>query len=127
MSTSALFIVTMYAVGCDVKPNHPTKAGTLPVVGFTVAADPAVLPLGTIVHIEGLGERMVHDVGAKVKGRHVDVFVATCKEAKTSTRMLRVLHWGGGRTSGRASVGQVPPDGRPHDGADGRAGGVPGE
>jgi 3D (Asp-Asp-Asp) domain-containing protein len=86
------WIITMYGVGCDVKPNHPTKAGTQPVVGFTAAADPAVLPIGSLVEIEGIGQRMIHDIGGKVKGLHIDVFVATCREAKTSYRRVRVLH-----------------------------------
>lgn len=89
------FVITMYGVGCDVKLNHPTKAGTQPVVGFTVAADPSVLPLGSIVHVEGLGVRMVHDVGSKVKGRHIDVFVDDCAAARDwgrRRRAVRIIH-----------------------------------
>ena len=90
-----LFVVTSYATGCDTRPGSRTKAGTLPVAGFTIAADPAVLPLGSIVRVEGLGERMVHDVGRAVRGRHVDVFARSCAEARQfgkQSRRLRVLH-----------------------------------
>lgn len=94
-----LFIITAYAVGCDVKPHSLTAAGTRPVAGFTVAADPTVLPIGSIVYIEDLGERMVHDTGGLVKGRHIDVFVDSCHEAwrinagrGTDYRHVRVLH-----------------------------------
>ena len=46
-------------------------------------ADPRVLPLGSIVRIEGLdGQRQVHDVGGAVRGRHVDVFTSSCSEAR---------------------------------------------
>ena len=92
-----LWLVTAYAVGCDVKPGSLTKAGTTPVAGFTVAADPRILPLGSIVYVEGWGQRMVHDVGGGVKGRHVDMFVSSCKEAKRirQRRRVTVLHVGG--------------------------------
>jgi len=95
MLAEAVFVVTMYATGCDTKPGHPTKSGTLPVAGFTAAADPKVLPLGSIVHIEGFGERMIQDIGGKVKGRHVDLFVHNCTFAREwgrRTRKVRVLH-----------------------------------
>lgn len=78
---SAVFVVTGYATGCDTRPGALTKSGKAPVVGVTVAADPAVVPLGSVVHIEGFGERVVHDIGGKVRGQHLDVFMASCGEA----------------------------------------------
>lgn len=97
--TAALFwTITAWATGCDTKPGALTKAGTKPVPGFTAAADPRVLPLGSIVWIEGLGQRVVHDVGGKVRGRHLDLFVESCGEARRwgkQTRLVRVLHVGG--------------------------------
>ncbi len=98
MIAAALFTITAYATGCDTLPGSRTKAGTLPVVGFTAAADPRVLPLGSIVWIEGLGERQVHDVGSSVRGRHVDVFVADCASARAWGRQrlsVRVVHRAG--------------------------------
>jgi 3D (Asp-Asp-Asp) domain-containing protein len=91
---SAAFVVTAYATGCDTLPGALTKSGVPPVVGLTVAADPAVIPLGSVVHIEGFGERVVHDVGGAVRGRHLDVFVASCGEARRfgkQRRQVRVL------------------------------------
>ena len=88
------FILTAYGIGCDAPGPH-TKAGTVPVDGFTVAADPLVLPMGAIIHIEGLGERMVHDIGGKVKGRHLDVFMDNCDDAWAfgkQRRIVRVIH-----------------------------------
>jgi 3D (Asp-Asp-Asp) domain-containing protein len=93
--TEAMFVVTMYAVGCDVKDAHPTKSGVMPIVDFTAAADPKVLPIGSIIHVEGHGERMIHDVGGKVKGRHVDLFVSSCSDARRWGRRnvrVRILH-----------------------------------
>ncbi len=94
----AVFVVTAYSIGCDAPGPH-TKAGTRPVAGFTVAADPAVLPIGSIIYIESLGERMVHDVGGLVRGRQVDVYVDSCREARGHGRQklkVRVLHSPGG-------------------------------
>lgn len=95
MLAETLFTITMYATGCDTKPGHPTKSGTQPVVDFTAAADPKVLPLGSIVFVEGFGERMIHDVGGKVKGQHIDLFVHDCTHARAwgrRMRNVRVLH-----------------------------------
>jgi 3D (Asp-Asp-Asp) domain-containing protein len=50
-----------------------------------IAADPRVLPLGTIVHIRAgtyTGTYKVTDTGGRIKGRIVDVYVPTYKEAK---------------------------------------------
>jgi 3D (Asp-Asp-Asp) domain-containing protein len=72
----------------------------VPVPGFTIAADVAVLPLGSIVEIEGVGERQVHDIGSGVRGRTLDVFFASCGEARAwgrRQRRVRVLHRGGSR------------------------------
>ncbi len=96
---AALWTVTAYSLKCDA-PGPLTRAGTHPVAGHTIAADPRVLPLGSIVHIEGLGERMVQDVGGAVKGRQLDLFVGSCSEARRwgrQTRRVRVLHRGGRR------------------------------
>lgn len=49
-----------------------------------IAADPRVLPLGTVVHLRSgsyTGTYRVMDTGGRIKGRLVDVYVATHKEA----------------------------------------------
>jgi 3D (Asp-Asp-Asp) domain-containing protein len=49
-----------------------------------VAADPKVLPLGTVVHIRAgryTGTYTVSDTGGRIKGRILDVYVPTYKEA----------------------------------------------
>jgi 3D (Asp-Asp-Asp) domain-containing protein len=96
---AALWTISAFGIGCDA-PGPFTKAGTRPVSGFTIAADPRVLPIGSIVVIEGLGERMVHDVGPAVRGLHLDVFMDDCKAAKrwgVPKRRVRILHIGGTR------------------------------
>lgn len=50
-----------------------------------IAADPKVLPLGTVVHIRAgnyTGTYRVTDTGSRIKGRIIDVYVPTYKEAK---------------------------------------------
>ncbi len=103
---SAVFVVTGYATGCDTRPGALTKSGRPPVVGVTVAADPSVVPLGSVVHIDGLGERVVHDIGAAVRGQRLDVFMASCGEAVQfgrQQREVRVVRLAAarGRRSGR--------------------------
>ena len=62
-----------------------TAAGTRP-AEKTVAADPAVLPLGSRIHISGLDDRYngvytVLDTGPKVRGHRVDLYMRDCREA----------------------------------------------
>ena len=71
-----------------------------------IAADPRVLPLGTVVHIRAgsyTGNYTVTDTGSRIKGRVVDVYVPTYKEAKQFGRRqvkIKVI----GKSSRRNSV-----------------------
>ncbi len=97
---AALWLVTQYGYSCDCRPGALTAAGTHPVAGHVAAADPRVLPLGSIVWIEGLGQRQIQDVGGGVRGRHLDVYVNDCREARAWGRQRRrvtVLHVPRGR------------------------------
>jgi 3D (Asp-Asp-Asp) domain-containing protein len=58
-----------------------TASGTAARAGRTVAVDPKVIPLGSRVYIEGIGERIAEDVGGAVKGRHIDVYLASVPQA----------------------------------------------
>ena len=51
-----------------------TFSGDFAHEGVTIAADLSVLPLGTVVYIEGIGERIVQDKGGAIKGNHIDLF-----------------------------------------------------
>jgi 3D (Asp-Asp-Asp) domain-containing protein len=52
----------------------------------TVAADPAVLPLGSRIRLTGAGkysgEYSVEDTGRKVDGNHIDIYLRSNAEAK---------------------------------------------
>lgn len=58
-----------------------TATGTTARAGRTVAVDPVVIPLGSRIYIEGLGERIAEDVGGGVKGNHIDVYLGTVPQA----------------------------------------------
>lgn len=62
--------------------GNPTTASGDPVApGVTVAADPDVMPLGTRIYIDGIGERVVQDTGGAIKGRKIDLAVESHQEA----------------------------------------------
>ncbi len=62
-------------VACSGTWGTDTYSGISAVEGVTVAADPNIFPIGTRVYIEGLGERIVQDVGGAIKGKRIDVYV----------------------------------------------------
>ena len=62
-----------------------TAAGTRVRAGV-VAADPAVLPLRTVIRVAGLMERYdrvytVLDTGRAIRGRRIDLYIHNCREA----------------------------------------------
>lgn len=68
-----------------------TASGMLPWESVTVAADRSLIPLWSILEIEGMGVRIVEDTGSAVKGRHLDVFVKDHETAKKfGVRYVRV-------------------------------------
>ena len=73
------FTATAYCTG------HVTATGTSVSAGV-VAADPAVLPMGTVIRITGAapydGSYRVLDTGARVRNRHVDLYIADCAAAR---------------------------------------------
>lgn len=82
-----------------------TKAGTVAHLG-TVAADPAFLPIGTEIRLHQVGvldaTYVVADTGAKVIGRHIDIYLPTPAAAhRFGTRIIwiQVLKWGEGDVS----------------------------
>jgi 3D (Asp-Asp-Asp) domain-containing protein len=56
-----------------------------------IAADPKILPLGTVVHIEGMGTYVVKDTGGAIKGRRIDIWVPSRAQAlKLGRKKIRV-------------------------------------
>ncbi|MEK6333753.1 MAG: 3D domain-containing protein [Acidobacteriota bacterium] len=75
-----------------------------------IAADPSVLPLGSRVRVEAgswSGEYLVADTGGAVKGRRIDIWIPTTREAMQFGRRvvkLTVLEFGGRRGKSMASA-----------------------
>ena len=46
-----------------------------------IAADPKVLPLGTVVEIRGMGQYVVKDTGRLIKGKRIDIWMPKRKDA----------------------------------------------
>jgi 3D (Asp-Asp-Asp) domain-containing protein len=57
---------------------RPTEKG--------VAADPALLPMGSTIRLSGLDKRynrvyIVMDTGSRIRGRRIDLYMKDCREA----------------------------------------------
>jgi hypothetical protein len=89
-----------------------------------IAADPHVLPIGSRVRIEAgsySGEYLVADTGGAVRGKHIDIWTPSAREAMRFGRRtvkLTVLQLGGKRRNtvsaqqrifSPASTSVVPP------------------
>lgn len=79
-----------------------TRAGTYVRRGV-IAADPRVLPLGSKVHLKAgnySGVYTVQDTGKAIKGKRIDVWMPSSREARSFGRQnvrLTVLKYGGKR------------------------------
>jgi 3D (Asp-Asp-Asp) domain-containing protein len=72
--------VTAYCVSGTTKSGQQTRPGI-------VAADPRVLPLGSVIRVEGVSEPhegtyTVADTGAAVKGHIIDIYIKDCAAAR---------------------------------------------
>src|SRR5262245_38586872 len=64
-----------------------TTASGVNVRNGIAAADPDLLPVGTVVQVDRLGERYngvytIMDTGPAVQGRHIDIYMWNCDEAR---------------------------------------------
>jgi 3D (Asp-Asp-Asp) domain-containing protein len=83
------FVATAYSVTGETKSQSITQEGR------TVAADPRVLPIGTVIEIRNAGpysgQYVVQDTGTKIVGRKIDIYIARTREAiKFGVRKVRV-------------------------------------
>jgi len=80
------FIVTAYS-----PTGNKTATGTTPTEGKTVAADFSVIPKGSLIEIEGVGQRTVEDTGGAMEGPILDLFMYSEKECiKFGRKTLKV-------------------------------------
>ena len=77
------FIVTAY-LAIDEYENrfHGITFTGVPAQAYhTVAVDPDVVPLGSMIYIEGLGWWKAEDTGNMIKGKRLDICVSSREEA----------------------------------------------
>lgn len=68
-----------------------TSTGAIPQQGRTIAVDPTVIPYGTSVHIDGMGDYIAEDCGGAVRQNHIDVYFESHEAALMfGTRRLYV-------------------------------------
>src|ERR1700730_5594542 len=90
------YTATAYSLRGRTASGRPVSRGL-------IAADPSVLPLGTRVRVEAgalSGEYLVADTGGAVRGRRIDIWTPTAREAMHFGRRavkVTVLSFGGER------------------------------
>jgi len=96
VAPAAAYVATAYSLRGRTASGRPVSKGL-------IAADPRVLPLGSRVKLEAgnySGEYLVADTGGAVRGRRIDIWTPTSREAMRFGRRvikLTVLSWGGKR------------------------------
>lgn len=93
------FIATAYSWGCGAEGFTYTER--IPHHERTIAVDPKVIPLYSLVVIEGFeGYRAAEDIGSAIKGNRIDIFMASCEDAIKFGRRevkVRLLYRGKGK------------------------------
>ncbi|WP_245631709.1 3D domain-containing protein [Alicyclobacillus ferrooxydans] len=84
------FTVTAYALTVQSTGKSPgmpgfgiTASGSHAHVGRTVAVDPTVIPIGSLIFIDlpGVGWRLAEDTGGAIKGHHIDLLLPSDSKA----------------------------------------------
>jgi 3D (Asp-Asp-Asp) domain-containing protein len=73
------FTATAYCKGTTTASGVNVRTGI-------AAADPDILPVGSVIQVDRLGEKYngiytIMDTGPKVQGRHIDIYMWSCYEA----------------------------------------------
>jgi 3D (Asp-Asp-Asp) domain-containing protein len=75
------FEATAYSIEGETASGAQTRKGI-------VAADPTVLPIGSRIRVQGAGqydgEYTVTDIGPEIKGREIDIYIATTTRRSAS-------------------------------------------
>ena len=100
-SITESYVITAYCACYDCCNKRPTDkgygitaSGVKAQQGITVAADISILPFGTKICIDGVGERIVQDTGSAIKGKKIDLYFENHQEAWNfgrQTREVRII------------------------------------
>lgn len=103
-------LATGYTAGVEStgkRPGHPQYGITYSGVKVrrgklsTIAADPKLFPIGTVLYIPGYGYGIVADTGARIKGRKIDLYFPSKKQVYSEwgkrTVDVRVVKRGSGK------------------------------
>jgi 3D (Asp-Asp-Asp) domain-containing protein len=101
------FTATAYCKGTTTASGVNVRTGI-------AAADPELLPVGSVVQVYKLGERYngiytIMDTGPSVQGRHIDIYLWNCNEALQLGRRdiaVNVLRLGWSPTASRPNMVQ---------------------
>lgn len=79
IGTPLSFSATAYCKG------HTTASGAAVRAGIA-AADPKVLPIGSVIQVDGVADKYkgiysVLDTGPEIQGREIDIYIWSCYEA----------------------------------------------
>ena len=66
---------------CNGNSHGITASGTKVTEGRTIAVDKRVIPLGSVVHIDGFGDFIAEDTGSAIKGNRIDILVGSHAQA----------------------------------------------
>lgn len=84
---------TAYDTGAECNGGHAgrTKTG-IPAAYGVIAVDPRVIPLGSVVFVEGYGMAIAGDTGGAIKGMRIDLCYNTRAEANRFGRKKVKIH-----------------------------------
>ncbi|MBD3917520.1 3D domain-containing protein [Paenibacillus sp. PR3] len=110
--TTIEVIATGYTAGVEStgkRPGHPQYGITYSGVKVkrgrlsTIAADPKVFPIGTLLYIPDYGYGVVADTGSAIKGKRIDLYFDTIKQVYDQWGkrkvQVKVLKKGNGKLS----------------------------
>ena len=105
------FTATAYCKGTTTASGVNVRTGI-------AAADPDILPVGSVIQVDRLGERYngiytIMDTGPKVQGRHIDIYMWSCNEAlqlgrRTMQLIVLRLGWNPRASTPAADRSPVP-------------------
>ena len=84
---------TAYDTGAECNGGHAGRTRTgIPAAFGIIAVDPRVIPLGSIVFVEGYGMAIAADTGGAIKGKRIDLCYSSRSQAMEYGRKKVKIH-----------------------------------